>query len=142
MSRSKVSYTPAVTKHKIETSVTRGTIDPVDPMVVEGESQTITYSTAEGYHLSSVMVDSVTDATASNPESFTFSNVTAPHTISVVYDPNTYFVSYNANDGDGSMADSSFTYDVEETLSTNTFTRDGYEFAGWAESEGGPVYIW
>ena len=42
---------------------------------------------------------------------------------------------FDANGGSGSMKDQIFTYDKEQSLSANAFTRDGYEFAGWAEKK-------
>jgi uncharacterized repeat protein (TIGR02543 family) len=50
-----------------------------------------------------------------------------------------YTVAYNANGGDGSMANTGFTYGVSQNLQANTFTRTGYGFAGWATSAVGPV---
>ncbi len=44
----------------------------------------------------------------------------------------TYTVTFNANGGSGSMASQSFKSGVAQKLSTNTFTRDGYRFIGWA----------
>ena len=46
--------------------------------------------------------------------------------------PCTYSVKYNANDGSGTMSDSSHTYDISKNLSANTFTRTGYNFLGWS----------
>ena len=44
---------------------------------------------------------------------------------------NTYTVKFNANGGSGTMTDKTFTYDKEEPLTANSFTRTGYTFAGW-----------
>ena len=44
---------------------------------------------------------------------------------------NSYTVGFNANGGDGTMTNQSFTYDVVQALSTNAFTRTGYTFTGW-----------
>ena len=44
---------------------------------------------------------------------------------------NSYTVIFNANGGEGSMESQSFTYDVEQELKVNIFTRTGYEFSGW-----------
>ena len=44
----------------------------------------------------------------------------------------TYIVKFDANGGSGEMADMTFTYDVEQALAVNTFTREDYTFAGWA----------
>ncbi|MBO7480680.1 MAG: InlB B-repeat-containing protein [Bacteroidales bacterium] len=43
----------------------------------------------------------------------------------------TYTVSFNANGGEDSMSPQIFTDGVEQALSSNTFTRDGYSFTGW-----------
>lgn len=44
----------------------------------------------------------------------------------------TYTVRYNANGGTGSsMADTIVTYGVSTKLRTNTYTRNGWSFAGW-----------
>ena len=52
---------------------------------------------------------------------------------------NTYKVAYNSNGGSGSMSQSTFTYNANGTLRTNTFTRTNYKFTGWATSANGGV---
>jgi uncharacterized repeat protein (TIGR02543 family) len=52
---------------------------------------------------------------------------------------NTYTVKFDSNGGNGTMDSPTFTYDKEEPLTANAFTRTGYTFAGWAESAGGNV---
>ncbi|WP_372971475.1 InlB B-repeat-containing protein [Marinobacter sp.] len=44
---------------------------------------------------------------------------------------NTYSIAYDANEGTGTTADSSHTYDTASALTSNGFTREGYSFAGW-----------
>lgn len=51
-----------------------------------------------------------------------------------VWNANSYKVSYNANGGQGVMAQSDFIYDKQKTLSKNAFTMDGYSFIGWSKS--------
>jgi len=46
---------------------------------------------------------------------------------------------YDANNGDGLMADRNENYGVSFSLDINTFTRDGYDFAGWGTSASGPI---
>ncbi|MGI6781999.1 MAG: InlB B-repeat-containing protein [Acholeplasmataceae bacterium] len=46
--------------------------------------------------------------------------------------PNNYKVLFNSNSGSGTMTAQSFTYDVSQALKANTFTKTGYEIAGWA----------
>ena len=54
---------------------------------------------------------------------------------------NTYTVKFDANGGSDKPYSQAFTYDVEQALTANTFTRDGYTFAGWATSaDGEKVY--
>ena len=51
---------------------------------------------------------------------------------------NTYTVTFDPNGGDGgSMDDQSFTYDKEQALAPNGFTRTGYTFTGWSAEENG-----
>ena len=50
---------------------------------------------------------------------------------------NTYSVHFDANGGEGSMTNESFTYGIEKALTANAFTRTGYTFAGWATSANG-----
>ena len=64
-------------------------------------------------------------------------NKAANTTLYARWTANTYTVSFNANGGTGTMSNQSFTYDVEKNLTTNTFTRTGYTFAGWNTNAGG-----
>ena len=52
-------------------------------------------------------------------------------TIAGSFSANTYTVTFNANGGEGSMADQSFTYDEKQALAANGFTRTGWRFTGW-----------
>lgn len=49
----------------------------------------------------------------------------------------TYIVHYNNNGGVGSMPDATHTVGEATTLDACTFTRDGYEFMGWATTASG-----
>ena len=50
-----------------------------------------------------------------------------------------YYVSFNANGGAGTMSNQTFTTGVEQALTSNAFTRIGYDFHGWATSAAGTV---
>ena len=63
-----------------------------------------------------------------NPYVFTISEDT---TINPVYTANSYNIIFDSNTGTGSMASEGMTYDIEKTLTKNTFTKTGYTFAGW-----------
>ena len=76
-------------KYKIKTfqlssSVTNGTITP-GAVVNWGTSKTFSYSPNNGYLLQSVVVDGTPVNIANYPNSYTFSNVQANHSIAVVY---------------------------------------------------------
>ena len=61
-------------------------------------------------------------------------------TIKAIWIPNRYTVTYNGNGATGgSTANSSHTYDVFHTLTTNGFTKTGYTFSGWATSASGAI---
>ena len=50
---------------------------------------------------------------------------------------NNYTITFNANNGTGTMDKQQMTYDVEATLTPNAYTRDGYNFINWATSADG-----
>jgi len=57
-------------------------------------------------------------------------------TLYAQWSKNTYTVKFMSNGGSGSMDDMLFAYDVQQALSLNKFTREGYHFAGWATGSG------
>ena len=72
------------------TAGANGTISPSSPVTVNyGGSQTFSFTPATGYQVSSVLVDGTAVTTAS---SYTFSSVSANHTISVSFAPITYTI--------------------------------------------------
>lgn len=67
--------------------------------------------------------------------------VTSDITLVAKWAPNNNSIVYNANGGTGGMASSSGFTGSTITLSPNTFSRNGYDFCGWATSEDGdPAY--
>ena len=53
--------------------------------------------------------------------------------------PTTYEVIFNANKGTGTMPNQTIDVNAPTALSTNAFTRDGYEFKGWSTTPDGAV---
>jgi uncharacterized repeat protein (TIGR02543 family) len=49
-----------------------------------------------------------------------------------VFERQKYTVTFNANNGTGTMGNQEFEYGIAEKLNTNTFTRPGYTFLGWS----------
>ena len=64
---------------------------------------------------------------------------TSNTTLYAQWTANTYNVKFNPNGGTGTMSSQAFTYDVEQALTANAFTRAGYRFTGWSTTGNGPV---
>ena len=64
---------------------------------------------------------------------------TSNTTLYAQWTANTYNVKFNPNGGTGTMSSQAFTYDVEQALTANVFTRAGYRFTGWSTTGNGPV---
>ncbi|MEO1772052.1 InlB B-repeat-containing protein [Candidatus Enterococcus ferrettii] len=56
---------------------------------------------------------------------------TGDRTLTAHWQANSYMVQFDANGGEGKMAEQSMTYDQAAKLSPVSFTRTGYEFIGW-----------
>jgi len=65
--------------------------------------------------------------------------ITETVTLYAQWKGNPYTLVYDANSGQGTMENSSFAYGKAYNLRLNTFTRDGYMFAGWATTAIGNV---
>ena len=73
-------------------------------------------------------------------DSYTINSLTAPATVFVQFEKipaSIFMVTFNANGGEGTMDSQEFTQDVAQNLTTNTFTRTGYTFAGWKTAADG-----
>ena len=53
--------------------------------------------------------------------------------------PETYYIRYNSNGGNGTMADQSFQYGDNIVLRANTFSKANSNFIGWGVDPEGPV---
>ncbi len=61
--------------------------------------------------------------------------------VEAAQDNDSYFVTFDANEGEGEMDDQFFADGQSQSLLLNTFTRPGYHFMGWAlEANGKVVY--
>ncbi|MBO5289417.1 MAG: InlB B-repeat-containing protein [Spirochaetales bacterium] len=118
------------------------------------ESHTVTFKDGENTLYTLEVADGESLKLPSNPtrENYTFDGwyngetkieadykVTGDLTLTAEWNANTYTVKFNANGGSGTMTEQAFTYDTKQALTANTFTRDGYTFAGWATSADGNV---
>lgn len=60
-------------------------------------------------------------------------------TLVAEWEANSYAVTFDKNEGTGTMADQKFKYDTAQNLTANTFTREGYSFQGWSTTKTGSV---
>ncbi|MFH1378134.1 MAG: LamG-like jellyroll fold domain-containing protein [Planctomycetota bacterium] len=99
-----ISATFAINTYAITATVgAGGNITPSGSVSVNhGSNQTFTISANTGYHISDVLVDSVSVGVVA---SYTFSNVTAAHTISATFAINTYTITVSAG-ANGSISPS------------------------------------
>ena len=105
----------------------------------------VTAVAGTGYHLtgtiwsknnSNITLSSAT----SNPTTVTGCGTAGTSsTLTATFTPNTYRVHFHRNGGSGSTVYQNFTYDVAQNLTANTYTRTGYNFAGWALATDGAV---
>lgn len=63
-------------------------------------------------------------------------------TLYAQWNANKYTVSYNANGGSGTMSSDTATYDAAFSVKSNSFTKTGYEFAGWNDKADGTGNNW
>ena len=115
------------------------------------ESSTFTYDVSQNLRLNTFIrtghtftgwaytqsgtVEFTNGASVSNLSAINGSTVT----LYAVWRANSYTVTYNANGGNGTMAESNFTYGIAQQLRANTFTRADHTFTGWATTENGQV---
>ena len=64
---------------------------------------------------------------------------TANATLYAVWTPNNNTITFDANGGTGTMGTQAIATNATANLNTNTFTRSGFTFAGWAITAGGAV---
>jgi len=73
-------------------------------------------------------------------KAYTFNMPASDKTYKANATANIYSIKYNGNGNTGgSMSNSSHTYNSSKKLAANAFTKNGYEFLGWATSATGEV---
>lgn len=70
---------------------------------------------------------------------YTDDYVTEDITLYAGFRAHTYSITFNANSGSGTMANEAMTYDTAKNLTANSFTKEHYQFKGWATSADGDV---
>ncbi|MFC4245205.1 InlB B-repeat-containing protein [Gryllotalpicola reticulitermitis] len=134
-------YVVGAPKAVTVTSGGHGTASASPNPAQTGDTVTLADQPDAGYHFADWTVTSPTTGAPTIGAANTFTMGSTPVTVQANFAPNTYSVQYDDNGGTGTLADSTLTYDQAAALSTNTLTRSGYTFAGWATTAGGaPAY--
>lgn len=112
-------------------------VDSVDTSTVYGVNKDVKWNTTTSALVVELTKTGYTfvgwykDAACENPFNFATETITKATTLYAKWTPNKYTVKFDANKGTGAMVDQEFTYDVEQDLTANAFTRTGYTFTGW-----------
>lgn len=101
-----------------------------------GSSLTFPKAARSGYTLTGWMNSSGSTGTAYTTGSTVCSKGL---TLYAQWKANQYKIHYDSNGGNGTMNDSTVTYDSSFTLPKNTFTNNGYQFLGWSKTKSGDV---
>ena len=157
---SQVTSSTKVTITSAQTLYARWTANPYN-VVFNGNgstsgdvySQSFTYDKAQalqqnafqkiGYHFVGWATSATGSKVYNDKQSVTnIAGTNTSVTLYAIWQANTYTVTFNANNGVGTMNSLSMTYDAEAVnLPTNTITREGYIFKGWSTSLDGKVLL-
>jgi uncharacterized repeat protein (TIGR02543 family) len=108
---------------------TGGSISPAGVTnVTYGNNQLYTFTPASGYLVTSVVVDGTPIIPV--PASYTFSNVTAVHTIAVTFSGGTYTLT-TAAIGNGTVSPASNTYPATTAVPITATPAAGWQFYRW-----------
>ena len=136
-------WTQAATFTITVTQSANGTITPGTASYLSGSNQTFTITPDTGYSIASL----TTDLGAITPVSgtYTFSNITANHTITATYSINSYTITYDGNSNTGGTAPNSVTQNYNTTFSASgvgSLTKSGKSFVNWntLAAGGGTTY--
>ncbi|MBI1933425.1 MAG: T9SS type A sorting domain-containing protein, partial [Ignavibacteriales bacterium] len=109
-----------------------GSISPSGNVSVNhGSNQSFTITPTTGYSISDVKVDNVSQGAIST---YTFTNVTAPHTISATFTLNSYTISTSSSPSEGGTTSGGGTYNHGASVSLVAIASTGYTFVNWTEN--------
>ena len=100
-----------------------------------GGNQSFIITPETYYHIASVIVDGQTDVTDQLVDGvYTFENVTESHTISAIFEVNTYTISATVNNEEFGHVAGDGTYDAGTEISITATPNDGYRFVSWNDA--------
>ncbi len=112
-----------------------GSISPDgEQTVVYGDSKAFSFTAGTGYETEQVLVDGLSNAEAVSSMSYTFTNVTANHTLSVSFKKKQYLVAVAVNPSGYGTAGGDGTYIHGTSCTVRATANNGYEFVNWTEN--------
>ncbi len=138
----KVEIIDGYGRKKSETTSTNSTVKTITfgmSFVNWGKSK-FTATAADGYDFSGWYTNSACTSGQVNENPYTTAiskNKARTDQYWAKFTPHTYTIVFNNNGGSGTMATLDCTYDVNKTLTANSFTRTGYTFTGWNTAANG-----
>ena len=121
---------------KFDSNGGEGTMNDITARVDETSLPLNTF-TKTGYHFTNWL--SANNISFSDGELLTKAKwLNDDATLFAQWEADSYILTLNKNDSTDEIATQSFSYGEEQAI-TSPFTRTGYDFAGWATSEGGSV---
>ncbi len=127
-----LTYTISVTASEHGTVTHEG--NDGDAVVNCGSSQSFTITPETYYRILSVIVDGQ-DVTSQLVDGvYTFSNVTADHTIAVTFEIITYTIDASANNDEFGSVSGGGTYDAGSEISLTATPNNGYRFVSWNDA--------
>jgi uncharacterized repeat protein (TIGR02543 family) len=113
---------------------TKGATSSVNPTSYTIETETINFAAPDGNLPVGYVFNSWSPASL-------VTGSTGNVVITASWDAITYTVTFNKNDAlaTGTMNDQTFTFDVSQALTANTYSKTGYYFTGWATTAVGTV---
>ena len=130
--RENLNYTANWTEitYTITYNLNTGTVNPENPTTYTINSNNITLNNPikTGYTFTGW---TGTDLTEKTMEVVIPANSTENRNYTAIYEANTYTIIFDRNTGLGTMPNQELTYDEEENLNANVFTKTGYTFNGW-----------
>lgn len=131
-----IKFTYPLVSYTIGYTLNGGSASNPTSYNIESSSITLNAPTRKGYTFTGWTGSNGT--TASTSVSIA-SGSTGNKTYTANWKANSYTIKFNSNGGSGTMSNLSMTYGTAKALTSNSFTRTGYTFAGWATSSSGSV---
>ena len=124
------------------TQSANGSISPTSATLEHGASQLFTFTPATGYSVATITIDgsvlSGSSLTTAITSGYTFTSISAAHSVGATYVIISYVITYKAGtNGTGTDLTQSFTYGATASLkdATAALTRTGYSITGWSTTD-------